>query len=262
MSALAIIAGGGTLPERLAAAHPDALVAELEGFGRGIAGAESFRLERLVPFLDSLCERGVTHVVFAGGLRRPRLDPALFDMRTAAMVPRIVTAMQAGDDATLREVIAIFEDWDLAVVGAADLLPDLVAEPGVLVGTPGPEAEADVTRAAQIVEALGAVDVGQGAVVARGQCLAVETVPGTDAMLAFVAAHRAHLPAGGVLWKAPKPGQELRIDMPAIGPSTVEGAHAAGLSGIAIAAGGVMILDRAATLARAEALGLWLWARA
>ena len=116
------------------------------------------------------------------------------------------------------------------------------------------------------MQALGAVDVGQGAVVAQGLCLGVEALPGTDAMLDFVAHTGATLrpdPKGarGLLYKAPKPGQDRRVDLPAIGPATVAQAAAAGLAGIAWAAGGVLLLDRAATIAAAQESGLFLWSR-
>jgi DUF1009 family protein len=227
--------------------------------------AERFRFERLVPFLDMLVARGVTGVVLAGAMVRPRLDPSLFDVATAQLVPRLLAAMQAGDDATLRAVVAVIEEAGLVVHGAAEVAPALVPGAGVLGAVaPGAQDRADVARAAAVVEALGAADVGQGAVVAQGLCLAVETLPGTDAMLDWVAAVAGALrPPGarGVLWKAPKPGQDLRVDMPAIGPETVARAAAAGLGGIAWAAGGVLVLDRAATVAEADRRGLFLWAR-
>lgn len=264
----AMIAGTGALPGLLSAAMGGAvLVCEMEGFAVDVPGAQPlrFRVERLVPFLDTLVRRGVTRVVFAGAMRRPRLEPELFDPQTATLVPRLLRAMQAGDDATLREVIAIFEEWDLEVVGADKVAPGLVPGPGVLTGDVTAADRDDARRAAEIVAALGAVDVGQGAVVAQGLCLAVEALPGTDAMLDFAALHRGLRPdpagAGGVFYKAPKPGQDRRIDLPAIGPETVARAAAAGLAGIAWEAGGVLLLDRAATLAAAQARGLFLWAR-
>lgn len=267
MSGTALIAGTGALPRLLSEAAPGMLICEMEGFPAAIPGATPlrFRVERLVPFLDALVDQGITRVVFAGAMRRPRLEPELFDPRTATLVPRLVGAMQAGDDATLRAVIELFEEWGLSVVGADQIAPDLVPGPGVLAGNPGPGDASDADRAAAIVAALGAVDVGQGAVVAQGLCLAVESLPGTDAMLDFAALHQGLRPdpAGGrgVFYKAPKPGQDRRIDLPAIGPETVARAAAAGLAGIVWQAGGVLLLDRAATIAAANDAGLFLWAR-
>jgi UDP-2,3-diacylglucosamine hydrolase len=264
MGQIAVIAGAGALPGAVAAGLGGAAVFAPEGVCVSVA-AERFRFERLVPFLSMLADRGITGVVLAGAMQRPRLDPALFDAATAQLVPRLVTAMQAGDDATLRAVIAVIEEAGLAVHGVAEVAPGLIPGPGVLGAVqPGAQDSADAARAAAIVAALGAVDVGQGTVVAQGLCLAVESLPGTDAMLDWVAAVAGALrPAGarGVLWKAPKPGQDLRADMPALGPEPVRRAAAAGLGGIAWPAGGVLVLDRAAMVAEADRLGLFLWAR-
>lgn len=266
MTRTAIIAGAGRLPAAVAAALQAPLVCALDGFApEGLPVDMAFRVERLMPFLRALEEAGVTRVVFAGAVSRPRLDPSLFDLATAQMVPRLLAAMQGGDDATLRAVIAIFEEAGFTVAGVADVAPDLLPGPGVLAGAPSAADQADAARAAAIVAALGAVDVGQGAVVAQGLCLAVETLPGTDAMLDFVAATaRRPDPAGarGVMFKAAKPGQDRRIDLPTLGLQTLARAHAAGLAGVAFQAGDVIVLDRAAMLAEAERLGLFLWARA
>ena len=266
----AVIAGRGGLPMRLVsaleAAGADPVLVALPGVhveGAGDRTPEQVEIERLVPFFDRLHDLGVRQVTFAGAVTRPRLDPERFDARTAQLVPRLVAAMQGGDDATLRAVIGLFEEEGFGVLGAAELVPDLLPAPGVL-GRHAPDATAtrDAARAAAIVAALGAVDVGQGAVVARGLCLAVEALPGTDAMLAQVAALPSALrPGGGVLYKAPKPGQDRRIDLPALGPATVRAAAAAGLAGIAFEAGGVLLLDRAEAVAEADRAGLFLWAR-
>ena len=263
---IALIAGQGRLPELLAAAAPEALVAEMEGFPTGLAGAERFRFERLVPFMDRLHDLGVTDLVFAGRIHRPKLEPEFFDPRTAQLVPRVAMAMGRGDDGLLREVLAIFEEDGFRILGAEAILPDLVPGEGALTAAAPSAADLkDIARAVEIVAALGGLDVGQGAVVAQGQCLAVEALPGTDAMLDFVAAtaRRADAKgARGVFYKAPKPGQDRRVDLPVLGPQTVEKAAAAGLAGIAFEAGGVLMLDRAAMVAAAERLGLFLWGRA
>ncbi|MDR0808151.1 MAG: UDP-2,3-diacylglucosamine diphosphatase LpxI [Gemmobacter sp.] len=265
MSRTAIIAGAGRLPAVLAAALEAPLICTLEGFvPEGVAVDQVFRVERLVPFLRRLADRGVEQVCFAGAVQRPRLDPALFDPATAQMVPRLLAAMQGGDDATLRAVIGIFEEAEFTVVGAGQVAPDLLPGPGLLAGKPSEADRRDALRAAAIVAALGAVDVGQGAVVAQGLCLAVEALPGTDAMLDWVAATaRRPDPAGakGVFYKAPKPGQDRRIDLPALGLDTLARVAVAGLAGIAFEAGGVIMLDRAAMVAEAERRGLFLWAQ-
>jgi DUF1009 family protein len=266
MTKLAIIAGAGALPAALAARLPEKpLVAALDGFSpHGLTPDLNFRIERLVPFLRALVDQGITRVCFAGAVQRPQLDPSLFDPLTAQMVPRLIAAMQGGDDATLREVLKIFEEFDLEIVAATQIASDLVVGPGILAGALGPVDKADASRAAAITAALGAVDVGQGAVVQAGLCLAIETLTGTDAMLETVAQIPAHLrptSTKGLYFKSPKPGQDARIDQPTIGPQTLDSVAKAGLGGIVIAAGGVILLDRPALVRQAEQLGLFLWSR-
>lgn len=267
MTRLAIIAGRGDLPAALLRALPERpMICALDGFApAGIVVDQLFRVERLALFLRRLEDQGISRVVFAGAVQRPRLDPSLFDPHTAQMVPRLLAAMQAGDDATLRAVLAIFEEAGFEVVGVPDIAPDLVPGAGLLAGNILAVDDADAARAAVIVAALGAVDVGQGCVVAQGQCLAVEALPGTDAMLAAVAAMaglRPDLAQGrGVFYKAAKPGQDRRIDLPTIGVATVDAVARAGLAGIVWAAGEVICLDLPAMQVLASAKGVFLWAR-
>lgn len=265
MSRIALIAGEGLLPSAIVAALDKPLVYALDHLSPEVE-AKPFRLERLIPFLDELTDRGVTQAVFAGAIRRPRIEPDLFDPRTMAIIPRILMGMQSGDDAALRAVLDLFEEAGIHIVSVDEVLPELVPGPGVLTGEPTPRDQKDAARAAEIVHGLGPLDVGQGAVVAQGLCLAVEALPGTQAMLEFVKLHAGLKPdpngAKGVLYKAPKPGQDRRIDLPTIGPDTVRQAAAAGLGGIAWEAGSVILLDRDESLRLAQHAGLFLWARA
>lgn len=264
MSRTALIAGEGSLAPAIAAALDRPLVYALDHLHPQV-DAKPFRLERLVPFLDELAEQGVTRAVFAGAIRRPRIEPDLFDPRTMAIVPRILMGMQSGDDAALRAVLDVFEEAGIAIASVDQILPGLVPGAGVLAGEPTPRDQKDAARAAEIVQGLGALDIGQGAVVAQGLCLAVEALPGTQAMLDFVRLHAGLKPdpkgPRGVLYKAPKPGQDRRIDLPTIGPDTVRQAAEAGLGGIAWQAGSVILLDREDAIARAEQAGLFLWSR-
>lgn len=264
----AIIAGQGRLPAALAAgmAEPP-LVAALDGFAPdGLTVDLRFRVERLVPFLRALERDGIGQVIFAGAVTRPRLDPALLDEGTTALLPRLMAAMAQGDDATLRVVIELFEEFGFTVAGVETVAPALLPGAGVLAGSVTPRDEADATRAAAIVAALGAVDVGQGAVVAQGLCLGVEALPGTDALLAQVAGIGALRPdpsrGRGVFYKAAKPGQDRRIDLPTLGPDTLRGVAEAGLGGLAFEAGSVICLDLDQMQRLAAELGLFLWSRA
>ncbi|WP_101066351.1 LpxI family protein [Roseovarius salinarum] len=262
---LAILACGGRLPVRLAEAYPDALIVGLAGVPNDLGGrAEEHGLEELGSLFARLAQAKVSRLVFAGHLTRPPLDPGRFDATMTALAPRLMAAMGQGDDALLSEVIAVFEEQGVAVVGAHELLPDLTAAPGLLAGSaPGKAETRDAARAADILMALSPLDIGQGAVVAGGQCFGIETIQGTDALLDFVARTPDTLRRGyeGVYVKAAKRGQDLRIDMPAIGPRTVAAVADAGLAGMVIEAHRVMILDRAETLQAVCDRGLFLAAQ-
>lgn len=260
---LAVIAGEGALPGLVLAANHGAWMVRIEGVEAQNPGAPEIaaRFEELGRLFDDLRAAGIETVCMAGAMTRPALDPMAFDPRMRALAPRLMAAMQGGDDALLRLVIAVFEEEGFAVCGAHEVVPGLTAGPGLLAG-PAPDRAArdDAQRAAAILAALGPLDVGQACVVAGGLCLGIETVQGTDFLLEQVAATDPRLRRGakGVLVKRPKPGQDLRVDMPAVGPDTLRRAAAAGLAGVSVAAGAVLILDRAATLAAADEAGLFL----
>lgn len=265
MSRLALIAGAGALPAELVAAL-DAPVLVCAPVGLAIERLAidiPFHFERLAPFLRDLETRGITDVALAGAVHRPRLDPALFDRETAGLVPGLVGAMRGGDDAALRWVIALIEEFGFRVTGVADLAPGLLAPPGVLSHrAPNTCERADAARGVEILAALAPVDVGQGCVVAAGLCLGIEALFGTDALLADVARHRPRREPtrGGTFVKRAKAGQDLRADLPTIGPDTIAAAQAAGLSALCLQAGRVVLLDRARLVRAADAAGLALWA--
>ena len=262
---LGILAGQGALPQMIAAAHPDAVFMHFDGVAVDLPDndcvAASF--EKFGALFEALREAGVSEVVFAGGLARPALNPANFDPKMMQLAPGFMAAMQGGDDGLLRAVIDAFEAEGFGVRGAHELLDGLTALPGLLAGPEPSDADrADAARTRAILKALGPLDVGQGAVVADGQALGVETAQGTDAMLRFVKETPEALRqrARGVLVKAPKPGQDLRVDMPAVGPGTVAAVARAGLAGIVINAGEVLLLEREVTLRAAQEAGIFLLA--
>ncbi len=308
MTRTAVIAGTGALPAfvvaALKAAGDTVLLAEMEGFPATVPGhpAIRFRIERLVPFLDHLVDAGVTRVVMAGAVRRPKMEPELFDARTATLVPRLIKAIGSGDDGALREVIAIFEEWDLTVVGPHEVLPDLLPPSGVLTRTgPKPQHEMDAELGEAMVGVMGREDSGQACIVRDGNQILREGPEGTDAMLALLAAPvfdpdgdvalpdrvlidpigslvadtaksllkqavRTGLPqqprtVGGILFKAPKPGQERRADLPVIGPKTAMAAAEAMLDGIVIEARGVMVIDLPEVREILDGRDMFLWVR-
>jgi len=257
MSRTAIIAGSGRLPQILAAALEAPVYVTLSDVAvpDGLDHV-SARVEKLGKLFKVLKARDVTYVTFAGAMARPKVNPVLLDRHAL----RLATSLGKGDDALLREVIAVFEAQGFTVRAATDICPELSLPAGTLWGRkPTATDISDAARARSVLAALSPLDVGQGAVCAGGQMLGIETLQGTDAMLGFVAATPAHLRRDrGVFVKMPKAGQDGRIDLPTIGMDTVEAVIKAGLGGIVIPAGGVIVLDRAAVKQRIEEAGLFL----
>lgn len=269
MSALGLIAGGGDLPKAIAESVRDS--------GRDVfvvsLGADDWvgefphiaaALGEVGKVLNALREAGCGDVVLAGRLARPKFSELKFDAKGVLVAPRIVAAARKGDDALLRAVVDTFAREGFNAVGAHEAAPGLLAEAGVMGRIkPSREDEDDIAAAFKIVRKLGELDVGQAAVVCEGLPLVVEAAEGTDAMIARVATLPAHFRGDekhrkGVLAKAPKPIQDRKTDLPVIGVATVRNAAAVGLKGIAVEAGGALILGKRAVIAEADKLGLFV----
>jgi len=262
---LGILAGGGELPARLIGAcrrnGRDVFVLAFEGQTnpatvQGVDHAWT-RLGQGGAALAALRAAGVAELVMAGAITRPSLSELRPDLRTVKFLAKIgVNCL--GDDGLLRAVVAVLETEGFRVLGVDDVITDLPARPGSYGALqPDAAAQADIARGIAVVRALGAVDVGQAAVVQQGIVLGVEAAEGTDALLGRCAGLRRNGP-GGVLVKLRKPGQEARVDLPTIGVETVRNAAAAGLSGIAVQAGGALVVDPAAVSAAADRAGLFV----
>ncbi len=254
------------LPGRVAAAAIAAgrrvFLLGLDGFAdRAVLGPYPHAFVRIGAagrILQLLRAHGCAELVLIGPVRRPSLLDLRPDAEGTRILARIGRAAFAGDDGLLAAVIRVLGEEGFRVLGAHEVLAEAVAPAGVLSRVvPDAQAMADIGRAAEVARALGGADVGQGCVVQQGLVLAVEAAEGTDAMLARCGA-LARAGPGGVLVKLVKPGQERRADLPTIGPDTVRAARQAGLRGIAFEAGGTILADRAATIAAADAAGLFL----
>ncbi len=261
---LGILAGRGALPRQLAEAcaanNQPIFIIDLEGAAAD--WVEHFphlrvSLGQVGKLLAILKQEGCDSIAMAGGLTRPSLTKVRFDWKGVTFLPRVAPLFRQGDDGLLKGIAALFEEEGFKIYGPDAFLAAAIAEPGTLTDdAPDAKAQAEITIGLAILNALGPYDIGQGVVVTDGQCLAVEAAEGTAAMLARVATLRKN--PGGVLIKTPKPGQDRRLDLPAIGPETVIAAHKAGLAGIAIAAGGVFILDRTETIDLARQKGIFI----
>lgn len=266
LPALGILAGGGDLPGRVAAAAQAAgrpvFLVGFEGFAEPPVLApyphDFARLGAAGRILALLRGHDCRDLVLVGPVRRPSLLSLRPDAEGTRLLARIGRAAFAGDDGLLAAIVRVLGEEGFRVLGAHEILTEALGPEGLLTRTaPDADAMADIRRGVAVARALGAVDVGQGCVVQQGIVLAVEAIEGTDAMLARAAGVRRPGP-GGVLVKLVKPGQERRADLPTIGPATIAEAAQAGLRGVVFEAGGTLLAEREATVAAADAAGLFL----
>lgn len=294
--ALALIAGQGGVPpylvQRLLAHGEVPLICEVAQFPSEVTGdlpRLGFRLEHFGGFVVDLQARGITRLCLAGAMPRPVVDPSLIDAATVPYIPRLQGALAKGNDGLLCEIIAIFEEAGIGVVGAAEIAPDLLPAPGLRTGVLPDGIEADLAAATAALDRIGRDDPGQAVVVRGARVVAQEDARGTAAMLADLAKGSDHggwsldpfdiadqmiggaadwlsgqdsVPgAGGLLYIAPRPGQDPRVAMPVIGPETARAVVTARLDGVVIEAGGVMLLHPEEVCGILGAAGCFLWVR-
>lgn len=268
---LAIFCGGGAFPLEVAG---ETRRAGREPFLVGVVGVtdpgiEAYphvwvRMGEVGKLFAALKGRSIAEMVLIGAMTRPEFTDLRFDWGAVKRAPELAQLFRRGDNGLLGGIASIIEREGLRIVGAHEIAPRLLAPVG-RIGARAPSAddETDIALGARLLAALSAFDIGQGAIIASGRVLAIEAAEGTDAMLARVAEMRSSgrvrlSGLAGVLVKAPKQRQDLRFDMPAIGPKTIEGAAKARLRGAALAAGQVLIVERERCAREADAAGLFV----
>ncbi len=271
-SPIGLVAGGGAMPFAVA----DSLVARgavpvlfaLRGACDPVA-VERFRhhwisVGQVGRAMRLFRAENCRDLVFIGTLVRPALSEIRLDWATLRVLRRVWAAFRGGDDHLLSGIGDILEQDGFRMVGVKDVAPDLLMPEGCLTrAAPGETAIADIARGRAVLAALSPYDVGQAVVVIDGHVVGVEDIEGTDGLLARVARLRREgriraKAARGVLVKAPKSGQDLRFDLPTLGPRTVDGAIKAQLAGIAIVAGNTIVAEPQAMLAAADAAGVFV----
>ena len=267
-----IIAGSGVLPfsvaETLQAKGIAPFLFAIRGFcdpvrvaqfpHHWVALGQFGRLTRL------LRAEGCRDVVFIGGLVRPALSEIRLDLGTLRAIPAIAKALRGGDDHLLSGVSRIFERHGFRIVGIHDVAPELLMPEGTLTRLqPDADVMADIAKGRELMQAISPFDVGQAVVVIDGHVVAVEDVGGTDALLARIEKLRTDgriraRQKRGVLVKTPKTTQDLRFDLPTLGPKTIDGIVAAGLAGIAIVAGRTLVAEVDVMIAKADQAGIFV----
>ena len=267
---IGLIAGGGDLPhhvlEAIQTSGHDVHVVAIEGSADVDAfdKAEQYGIAEFGRHTKAFKKHDCTHVCFAGKVERPDFKKLKPDWKGLKRLPGAIKAASQGDDGLLTYVVGEFEKAGFEIISPQELCSHLLLGGGHLGKVKmSSEHRDDVLKACKVATDIGALDIGQGAVVCDGLVLAVEAQEGTDAMLSRV----ADLPEAirgtrdkrqGVLAKIVKPGQESRVDMPTIGLTTIENAVRAGLAGIVAESGQAFILDKAAVIAKADAEGIFI----
>lgn len=264
-SKIGLIAGSGMMPVEIISS------CRTRGIEVFVAGLLPWADETVFQDIDHVMARlgevgkiikffkahGVQNLVLAGGIKRPALKELIPDLEAVKILAKVALKKQS-DDGLFRSVIAEIEARGFHVCGIEEVVPEMLFQEGIY-GRMKPSSDDmdDIRRGIEVVRALGAVDVGQAAVIQEGIVLAVEAVEGTDAMLSRAASLRKPGKAP-VMVKIMKPGQDTRVDMPAIGIQTVEQLAKYGIGGIAVEAGGILLIERHAVIAAADSAKIFI----
>ena len=263
---LGIIAGGGSIPKMLiehcAAQGRDFFVLAIEGNADKALFTDDIprqwiRIGQAGTGFKRFAEEKVQDVIMIGTIKRPGFFDLVPDLRTTAFFAK-VGAKALGDDGILRALVNEIEAEGMTVRGIHEVMSDLLVKPGIL-GRHKPDKQAlvDIRRGIDVALALGKLDVGQSVVVQQGLVLGVEGIEGTDELIRRCGEYRRK-GDGGVLVKLRKPQQDMRIDLPTIGPRSVSRAQESGLRGIVVHAGNGLIVDEAETIRLADKAGLFI----
>lgn len=248
MERIGLIAGNGTFPilfareakargcEVVAVAHSGET---LPALGDEVDSVCWVRVGQIGRMIREFKRRGVVRAVMAGGIDKAG---SLFSFRPDFRALRLLAGARGkGDDAILRKVAAEFEREGVQIVPSTLFLDRIVVPRGLLAG-PAPDARAceDIRLGFRVLRATGQLDVGQGVVVEGGVVLAVEAIEGTDEAIRRAGAFAR---GAAVVVKAAKRGQDMRFDVPAVGPGTIEAMRAAGARTLAVEAGAAIVLE-------------------
>lgn len=262
---LGIIAGGGALPKalimRCRTQKRPVYVLGLKGHAdtdllEHTNGA-FIRIGAVGKAVRLMKRSGVQDIVFIGSVRRPSIPEILPDWKALMILMRAGFRL-LGDDSLLKIILAEADKVGFRVVGIDTLMPELLAPAGIY-GKVRPTRKdlADIERGVSVAKTLGRVDVGQAVIVQQGLILSVEGIEGTARLIQRTAALKRK-GGGGVLVKVAKPQQDRRVDLPTIGPDTVQAVFDAGFRGIAVESGAALLVEAEKMIRLADRKGLFV----
>ena len=263
-SDLAIIGGSGKLPMIIKNSYKKAIYITFDNSENALENCViNCEFEKLGVLFDTLKSNRISRVVMAGAISRPHFDKNKLDKYTQSIMPTLSEKLVQGDNELLSFIAGEFEKKGYQIQGASDILPNLTLERGFLCGSSYEFLSRDIKKADNILKLLSPQDIGQGVVIENGLVFGIETLQGTNELLKFVAGTSSNLRLmnfGGIFVKRPKENQDLRFDMPVIGPETIDLACKAGLRGIVVSPRSVIIVDRNDCIEIAEANNFFILA--
>jgi UDP-2,3-diacylglucosamine hydrolase len=269
MKKLGIIAAKGDLSKRIVeyalGNNIDCFVLGLENESDpklvGKADHIWVKLGQVSKAVEAMKKAGVSHIVFVGSLKKPDLFSLKLDMLGIKMLARITKDKFLGDNNLLSSITRFFEEYGFKVIGAHEILKDIVVEEGIYTKTsPNKQDKIDIELGMKAVASLGSLDIGQAVITQTGVVLGVEAIEGTDKLIERCASVKISQKHAGVLVKLSKPKQELRMDLPTIGIKTIKNMHKAGFKGILIEAKKAIFLDQEKVIAYANKHNIFVMA--
>jgi DUF1009 family protein len=207
--------------------------------------------------MKALKEHNVRDIVLAGGIKRPSFKELIPDWEGIKIVAKLAMKSMS-DDNLFRAVMDEIENRGFKVVGIEEVVPEMLFQEGIYGKVkPSKEDMSDIERGWTVAKAIGAVDVGQAVVVQEGLVLAMEAIEGTDMVLSRASQLRKPGKAP-VMVKVLKPGQDMRVDLPAIGLQTMDLFIKYGIGGIAVEAGGILLIEKDAVIKKADENGIFI----
>ncbi|MCL2629725.1 MAG: UDP-2,3-diacylglucosamine diphosphatase LpxI [Alphaproteobacteria bacterium] len=209
--------------------------------------------------MKELKKRGIRQMILVGALGHPKFSDIRPDFWSMKLAARVLSA-DRGYDSMLTVLVKEIEKFGVKVLAAQDLCPDLVFKPGLQTKTkPGKADKKNIDRAVEVSKIIGQADIGHSVVVDK-MVLGVEGADGTAALLERIIKIRDGKKRSGVFAKMTKPGQSLKIELPAIGPDTISNVAKAGLNGIIVNAGSCLVIDLDQVLALANKHKIFIYA--
>ncbi|MCC8417062.1 MAG: UDP-2,3-diacylglucosamine diphosphatase LpxI [Rickettsia endosymbiont of Bryobia graminum] len=215
-----------------------------------------FKIAKVGSVIKYFKQHNVKNIVFAGGIKRVNLKSIKVDLIGSILLARILKQKFLGDDKILTIIAGFLEEKGFKVISSEEVFTinnDVTTK--IL---PLKRDLSDIELGVKLLKNIGTIDVGQSVIVEDGYILGIEAAEGTDNLIKRCADLRKKA-AGAVLVKMMKDGQDSRLDMPTIGPETINNLNKYKYKGLAIQKDKVIIIDSELTIELANKYGIFIY---